>query len=195
MNKIIYFIIAAILALVYGYSGIALAHAEHQHQSEKTVSPTAPTEQKETARSSKVKSASSSSSPSSWQLALMEHWHHKMIHFPVALGLFAALLLFMGLKWESAFICARWTIILAFLTSLIAFFTGQSMLGDFASNNPYFPLLERHRLLGIVSIVLLGSGSLMVFHKPLQRWMWLYALFLMLSIGLTGFYGGWIAHG
>ena len=69
------------------------------------------------------------------------------------------------------------------------------MLADFSENSPYLPLVERHRQLGIASIVFLGLGTVGVCFERMQVWMWIYALVLLSLISVTGFYGGWIAHG
>jgi uncharacterized membrane protein len=133
--------------------------------------------------------------PSSWSKALWGHWHHKVIHFPIALGVFAALLLFGGLKWDFCYPVAGVALGIAFVFGIVAYFSGQSMLADFSENSPYLPLVERHRQLGIASIVFLGLGTVGVCFERMQAWMWIYALVLLSLISVTGFYGGWIAHG
>lgn len=131
--------------------------------------------------------------PSNWQEALWGHWHHKIVHFPIALGLFASLLLLINKENTQTF--AQWALALAFACSILAFFTGQAMFDDFAPESPYFPLLERHRYLGIGSILMLGTSLFLSYRTRFQKWMWVCALILILSLSLTGFYGGWIAHG
>lgn len=132
--------------------------------------------------------------PSSWSKALWGHWHHKVIHFPIALGVFAALLIFGGLKWDFCYPVAGVALGIAFVFGVAAYFSGQSMLADFSDSSPYLPLVERHRQLGIASIVFLGLGAVGVWFEKIQAWMWIYALILISLVSATGFYGGWIAH-
>ncbi len=133
--------------------------------------------------------------PSSWSKSLWGHWHHKVIHFPIALGVFAALLIFGGLKWDFCYPVAGVALGIAFVFGVAAYFSGQSMLADFSDSSPYLPLVVRHRQLGIASIVFLGLGAIGVWFEKIQAWMWLYALILISLVSVTGFYGGWIAHG
>ena len=212
-----------ILALGWSHSLSALAHSEHQHKTKvlpsvkaspsKTATPeprtSAAIQISETispTKSGDVHQTSSSSphpghdheaiaGPSSWSKALWGHWHHKVIHFPLALGVFAALLLIAGLKWNFCYPVAGVALGIAFVFGVAAYFSGQTMLADFSETSPYLPLVERHRQLGIASIVFLGLGAIGVWFKRIQTWMWIYGLILIILLSVTGFYGGWIAHG
>lgn len=93
-----------------------------------------------------------------------------MIHFPIALGIFAALLLIGGLKWDFCYPVASVALGIAFVFGIVAYFSGQGMLADFSENSPYLPLVERHRQLGIASIFFLCLGTVGAWLKKTQAW-------------------------
>lgn len=200
-------LILGVLFLWGGYLGganIAWAHAGHHHGHESELdhddhdehdhdlvpsSGPVSTVEHELAQSPHQEEA-----PQPWTKALWGHWHQKVIHFPIALGVFAGILLFAGLKWPQVYPVAGVALALAFVAGGVAYFSGQAMMRDFSPHSPYLPLVERHRLLGLISIGLLGLGAVAVWFKRVQRWLWIYALVLMLAVSVTGFYGGWVAH-
>ena len=125
--------------------------------------------------------------------ALFEHLHNKIVHFPLALGCAAALLLLLSYRWPQYWPAARLLLFLAAAAAVAAYFSGQAQEEPFEDGplNAYF---ERHERLGKISGIALWAGVALSFVPRARRWLWLYALLLVALLSATGFLGGILSH-
>jgi hypothetical protein len=47
----------------------------------------------------------------------------------------------------------------------------------------------------VAAVAALVAGAVLTHVRAAQRWLWVYALFLILAISFTGLLGGLVAHG
>lgn len=124
---------------------------------------------------------------------LFEHLHNKIIHFPLAFGLAAVLFTFLSLKWETYEPATRVLFLLAGVTGIIAYFTGDAQAEPFEESYMR-EWVELHERLGITSTILLWASFFMSINPKLKRYLWVAALAVFVLLSLTGFYGGVLAH-
>jgi uncharacterized membrane protein len=119
--------------------------------------------------------------------------HNKIVHFPLALGLTGALLILLSSKWPQYQPAARLLLILAALSAIPAYFTGQAQSEPFEGKE-LESILELHEAMGITTAIMLWIGVVLNKIPKLQRWLWIYAILISLVLGVTGFLGGILAH-
>ncbi len=125
--------------------------------------------------------------------AMFEHLHNKIVHFPIALSAGAFLLMFFYLKDERYRKAILVLILLAFLSAVGAYFTGEAQKTAFENTNKMW-VAETHELLGIfsaISIFVWLISLLSVKYKKISLIMSLVTIALVL---VTGFFGGVLAH-
>ncbi len=130
-------------------------------------------------------------------------FHVIVVHFPIALVFSAVLadLLWLATRKETFARAGRYCLVLAAISALPVVITGlaaahtQQFVGD------YLYIVAAHRYLGIASFVIAALAACMRFscRQPMKKW-WLVGycilmLALMVSIALTGHYGGMLVHG
>jgi uncharacterized membrane protein len=168
----------------------AAAHQGHAHASP---SPSAPAP-----ASPALVSPSPSARPASaridWHAALFEHLHNKIVHFPIALGLTAAVILLGRERWAAYQPVAAALLAVAAVFGIAAYLTGGAQAGPFMGT-PTEALVKQHGTQGTVTVIALVAGAILIRVRPAQRWIWFYALFLILAISFTGLLGGLVAHG
>jgi uncharacterized membrane protein len=125
--------------------------------------------------------------------ALLEHLHNKVVHFPLALGCTAALLLLLSYRWPQYWPAARLLILLAAVSAVAAYFTGKAQEED-VENGPLRRYFELHESLGITSAIALWLGWALTLTPRARPWLWLYALLLLAFLSGTGFLGGILSH-
>jgi uncharacterized membrane protein len=125
--------------------------------------------------------------------AVLTHLHNKIVHFPLAVGLTAALFLVVSRRWPQYWPAARLLLLLAALGAAAAYFSGQAQAEDF-EGGPLREWLERHESLGEASGIALWLGLAAAFLPNARRWMWVYALLLAALLSATGFLGGILSH-
>jgi hypothetical protein len=132
--------------------------------------------------------------PIDWHAALFEHMHNKIVHFPIALGLAAAVILLGRARWAAYQPVAGALLAVAAVFGLAAYLTGGAQAAPFM-NTPTAALVGQHATQGTLTVILLVAGAVLTHVRAAQRWLWLYALFLILAISFTGLLGGLVAHG
>jgi len=132
--------------------------------------------------------------PLDWHAALFEHMHNKIVHFPIALGLAAAVILLGRARWAAYQPVAGALLAVAAVFGLAAYLTGGAQAAPFM-NTPTAALVGQHATQGTLTVILLVAGAVLTHVRAAQRWLWLYALFLILAISFTGLLGGLVAHG
>lgn len=126
--------------------------------------------------------------------ALLEHPHNKLVHFPLALALVAALLLVAGRRRPELDVAGRWLVRLAALGGVAAYFTGRLQEEAF-DGEPKEWLVHLHENWGLATAIVLVVWALLTFWKPARRHAWLWGLVAAAMVLITAFYGGIVAHG
>jgi uncharacterized membrane protein len=200
-------LIVATLAVSLPLAPPAAAHKGHAHASP-SPAPAAPSPAPASSASSAAapSAAPAAAAPSpapatpsgtvriDWHAALFEHMHNKIVHFPIALGLSAAVILLGGARWEAYRPVAAWLLTVAAVFGLAAYFTGGAQAQAF-QGTPTWDLVGKHAVQGTLTALLLVAGAALSRVRAVQRWLWIYAIFLILAISFTGLLGGLIAHG
>jgi uncharacterized membrane protein len=132
--------------------------------------------------------------PIDWHAALFEHMHNKLVHFPIALGLAAAVILLGRARWAAYQPVAAALLAVAAVFGMAAYLSGGAQAGPFMGT-PTEALVKQHATQGTLTAILLIAGAVLTRVRAAQRWLWLYALFLILAISFTGLLGGLVAHG
>jgi uncharacterized membrane protein len=128
-----------------------------------------------------------------WQTAFTGHMHNKIVHFPLALGLAAAVILLIAPRWPAYEPAARLLLIAAALAAVAAYFSGQAQHEPF-EDSPFHSVVELHETLGIVTALTLWTGVALTFWPRARRLMPVYAILLILALACTGFLGGVLSH-
>ena len=126
--------------------------------------------------------------------ALLEHAHNKIVHFPVALALAAALLLLLGRRRPELDAAGRWLVWFAALGGIAAYFTGRIQKEAF-DGEPKEWLVHLHENWGLSTAIVLVVWALLTLWRPTRKHVWLWGLLAVGLVLITGFYGGVVAHG
>ena len=126
--------------------------------------------------------------------AAMAHFHNKLIHFPLALGLTASILIFFARKKPEMLSAIRILLLIAAIFSVAAYFTGKAQEEPFEEGEMH-ELLEWHQWLGTASGICLWTGVFLTGFSRVRNWLWAYAVIQVLLLACTGFLGGVLAHG
>jgi uncharacterized membrane protein len=132
--------------------------------------------------------------PFPWKSILKDHLHNKIIHFPFAFGIAAALFLLAGVRWPAYEPAARVLLWGAALAAIGAYFTGR-MQEEAFEDGALEQVLKIHRLLGISTAVSLWVGVLLTSRAGARRVWPFYALWLLGILAATATFGGLLAHG
>lgn len=126
--------------------------------------------------------------------SLTEHFHNKLVHFPIALALVAVLFVWLALRWPGLETSAEILVWLAALAAVPTVIAGLLQAGPF-QDTPKEIWMNRHRLLGLATAValFLWGGLFRLGISP--RWVRLWGLVVALLISLTGALGGLLSHG
>ena len=128
-----------------------------------------------------------------WRSALTGHLHNKIVHFPLALGLAAAVILISAPRWPAYEPAARLLLIAGALASVAAFFSGRAQHEPF-EDSPFHSVVELHEKFGIGSAIALWIGVALTFSPRARRFMPVYGILLLLLLSGTGFLGGVLSH-
>jgi uncharacterized membrane protein len=126
--------------------------------------------------------------------AAMSHFHNKIIHFPLALGITASILIFFANRRPEMIPVIRVLLIVAALFAVAAYFTGKSQEEPF-EHGEMEEIVEWHERAGIISGILLWSGVLVVSSQRSRSLLPIYAVLQLIALSITGFFGGILAHG
>jgi uncharacterized membrane protein len=126
--------------------------------------------------------------------AAMSHFHNKIIHFPLALGITASILIFFAKRRSEMIPVIRILLIGAALFAVAAYFTGKAQEEPF-EHSEMKEVVEWHERTGIISAILLWLGIFVVSSQRARSFMQIYAVLQLIALSLTGFFGGILAHG
>lgn len=128
-----------------------------------------------------------------WQTAFTGHLHNKIVHFPLALGLAAAVILVVAPRWPAYQPAARVLLIAGALAAVAAYLTGGAQKDQF-DDSPFHSVVELHEKFGIATAIVLWVGVALTFAARARRFMPVYGLLLILLLSATGFLGGVLSH-
>jgi len=128
-----------------------------------------------------------------WQTAFTGHLHNKVVHFPLALGLAAAVIFIIAPRWPAYEPAARLLLIVGALAAVVAFFSGRAQEDAF-EDSPFHSVVELHETFGITTAITLWVGVALTFWGRARRFMPLYGILLLLALVCTGFLGGVLSH-
>jgi len=128
-----------------------------------------------------------------WKTAFTGHLHNKIVHFPLALGLAAAVILIGAPRWPAYEPAARVLLIAGALAAIAAYLSGGAQEEPF-EDSPFHSVVELHEKFGIATAILLWGGVALTFWAKARRFMPVYGLLLILLLSATGFLGGVLSH-
>jgi uncharacterized membrane protein len=128
-----------------------------------------------------------------WRTAFTGHLHNKIVHFPLALGLAAAVILVIAPRWPAYEPAARLLLIAGALAAVAAYFSGEAQHEPF-EDSPFHSVMELHETFGIATGISLWTGVALTFWARARRFMPVYGVLLLLLLVCTGFLGGVLSH-
>ena len=128
-----------------------------------------------------------------WRTAFTGNLHNKVVHFPLALGLAAAVIFMIAPRWPAYEPAARLLLVAGALAAVVAFFSGRAQEDQF-DDSPFHSVVELHETLGIGTAITLWAGVALTFWARARRFMPLYGILLLLLLACTGFLGGVLSH-
>ena len=121
-----------------------------------------------------------------------KHLHNKIVHFPLALGIFGALFLLLSFRYPSYKWPARVLLFVAGVAGIAALFTGSAQGAEFEGTS-LAQVLEYHGKIAFNSLVLIWGALLLSFFEVTRKFFWLYAIILIAGLILAGGLGGILA--
>ena len=128
-----------------------------------------------------------------WQSAFTSHVHNKIVHFPLAFGLAAAVLFIVGPRWPAYEPAARLLLVVAALFAVAAYLSGSAQ-EDVFDDSPFHSVVELHETFGIASALTLIAGVALSFQAGARRFLPAYGVLLLLVLAATGVRGGVLSH-
>ncbi len=120
------------------------------------------------------------------------HWHNKLVHFPVALGIFGCLFFIAALKWPNYLWPSRVLLGAAVLIGLPSMKTGE-MAEELIEGTSLHTTLEWHETSAKVMLGLLLATLILSFFPSFKKWSWLVALAACGAVAFAGALGGALA--
>ncbi len=124
---------------------------------------------------------------------MFEHLHNKLVHFPVALGVFAFFLTLLNFKWKKFDSAILISVLIALLFSIGAFITGKNQSEPFMGTGKEW-IVELHQNFGIAVLINYFIWTIFLVIEKLKKYAWMIGCVLFVLVLVTGFLGGVIAH-
>ena len=124
---------------------------------------------------------------------VFEHLHNKLVHFPIALGVFAFLLTLINFKWKNFDSAILISILIALLFAIGAFLTGKNQSEPFIDTAKEW-VVELHQAFGLSVILSFFVWSIFLIIDKLRKYAWIVGLIAFILILTAGFLGGVVAH-
>lgn len=120
------------------------------------------------------------------------HMHNKLVHFPIALGIFGCLFVIAALKWPDLMTAARILLGSAILLGYAAVRTGRGQAEEFF-NSSYRETLHMHAQIAKNSLWFLLAVLILTWLPSLKKVSWIVALLAIVGLILAGGLGGVLA--
>lgn len=124
---------------------------------------------------------------------VFEHLHNKLVHFPIALGVFAFLLTLINFKWKNCDSAILISILSALLFAIGAFITGKNQSEPFTDTAKEW-VVELHQTFGLAVLLSFFVWSIFLIIDKLKKYAWIVGLIAFILILTAGFLGGVVAH-
>ncbi len=124
--------------------------------------------------------------------SLPSHIHNKLVHFPVALGIFGALFLLLSYRYPSYKWPARTLLFFAAAFASLAVPYGLAQADSFKGTSLEQVLAWHHKIALNVVFILWGA-LLLSFFEFTRKFFWIYALWLIAGILMAAGLGGILA--
>ena len=124
---------------------------------------------------------------------MLEHLHNKLVHFPIALGVFAFFLTLLNFKWKNFDSAIMVSVLIALLFSVVAFITGKNQSEPFIGTSREW-VVELHQNFGLAVIINLFVWTIFLINDRLKKYAWIIGLITFILILAAGFLGGVVAH-
>ena len=128
-----------------------------------------------------------------WRTAVTGHLHNKIVHFPLAFGLAAGVMLIVAPRWPAYEPAARVLLVIAAALAVAAYFSGQAQEEAF-EDSPFHSVVELHERFGTISGLTLLAGAALSFWTAARRFLPVYGVVLIAVLAFTGFLGGVLSH-
>lgn len=120
------------------------------------------------------------------------HWHNKIVHFPVALGIFGVIFFVLSLRWAQYLWPSRLLLLSALLGGLAALPTGEAAEEGFRGTS-MMATVHAHEKAGKLALILLALTLLLTWFPSLKKWSWLMGLLAIVALTVAGAFGGALA--
>ncbi|MBI3125072.1 MAG: hypothetical protein HYZ10_11780 [Ignavibacteriales bacterium] len=124
---------------------------------------------------------------------VFEHLHNKLVHFPIALGVFAFLLTLINFKWKNFDSAILISVLIALLFAVGAFITGKNQSEPFIDTAKEW-VVELHQAFGLSVLLSFFVWSIFLIIDKLRKYAWIVGSIAFILILTAGFLGGVIAH-
>lgn len=124
--------------------------------------------------------------------SLPTHLHNKLVHFPLALGIFGILFYLMSARWTSYLWPSRVLLATALVTAFASMVTGWGQR-DGVQGTSLVETLEWHMHMGQISTALLALSLLLTFFPSARKWSWVILVAGVAALLITGALGGAVA--
>jgi uncharacterized membrane protein len=121
------------------------------------------------------------------------HMHNKLVHFPVALGIFGCLFVIAALKWPNLMTAARILLGSAIVLGYAAVRTGRMQAEEFF-NSSYRETLHMHADIARNSLWFLLAVLILTWLPSLKKVSWIVAVLAIAGLILAGGLGGVLAN-
>jgi hypothetical protein len=131
-----------------------------------------------------------------WDLlheSAMNHWHNKLVHFPVALGIFGCLFFIAALRWPQLLVASRVLLASAIVLGYAAVRTGRMQADEFF-NTSYRETLHMHSRIAQNSLWFLVAVLILTWLPSLKKVSWIVAVLAIAGIVLAAGLGGVLAN-
>lgn len=117
------------------------------------------------------------------------HWHNKLVHFPVALGIFGCLFVLATRRWPQYLWPSRVLLGSALVLGVAALRTGEAA-EEAIEGTSLHSTLEWHETSAKLMLALLALTLLLTWFPSLKRWSWIVAVLACAMVLFTGALGG-----
>lgn len=127
---------------------------------------------------------------------LFDHLHNKLVHFPIAGGIFAGIFEIISLKFKSFVIPTNVILGITAISSVASFLSGKAIEAEYKED--ISPGLERalelHETFGFITMIMYFLALALKFIPKMDKIGSAIVILMMGVVGITGYLGGFLAH-